>query len=196
MRTHQYTSLLVAILALAVTEFQAFTPICPRQAKAPTLLYSAPVKDETKTETPTPPDPEDDSDPPEGLPWWWEFVWKLDVMQKGEDGAEMTFGDTANVLRTNIEQIYGGYPSLDGCPLAEGELSDIADGTMFVGLQSYFQKFGSPYKVRLKMRRRRDIRTSAHVVLCSVALLWTQIVPCNIRSSSSSSCVKGRQFEL
>jgi hypothetical protein len=54
----------------------------------------------------------------EGLPWWWEFVWKLGIMQKGEPGTPMEFGDTANVIRTNIEQIYGGYPSLDGCPLA------------------------------------------------------------------------------
>lgn len=83
----------------------------------------------------------------EGLPWWWELVWKLDIMQKGEQGAEVSFGDSANVLRTNIEQIYGGYPSLDGCPLAEGELTDIADGTMFVGLQNYFQNYGSPYKL-------------------------------------------------
>mmetsp|Transcript_6102 Transcript_6102/g.6843 ORF Transcript_6102/g.6843 Transcript_6102/m.6843 type:complete len:635 (+) Transcript_6102:137-2041(+) len=83
----------------------------------------------------------------EGLPWWWELVWKLDVMKLGEPGKEVIFGDSANVLRTNIEQIYGGYPSLDGCPLAEGELNDIADGTMFVGLQNYYQTYGSPYKL-------------------------------------------------
>ena len=83
----------------------------------------------------------------EGLPWWWELVWKLDIMKKEEQGKAITFGDSANVLRTNIEQIYGGYPSLDGCPLAEGELNDIADGTMFVGLQNYYQTYGSPYKL-------------------------------------------------
>lgn len=53
----------------------------------------------------------------------------------------------ANVLRTNIEQIYGGYPSLDGCPLAEGDIADIGDGTMFIGLQNYQQKYNSPYKL-------------------------------------------------
>jgi hypothetical protein len=83
----------------------------------------------------------------EGLPWWWELVWKLDLMKTGEPGEEIIFGDSANVLRTNIEQIYGGYPSLDGCPLAEGEITDIGDGTMFMGLQNYFQNFGSPYKL-------------------------------------------------
>jgi len=83
----------------------------------------------------------------EGLPWWWELVWKLDIMKKGEPGTDIIFGDSANVLRTNIEQIYGGYPSLDRCPLAEGELNDIAEGTMFVGLQNYFETYGSPYKL-------------------------------------------------
>eukprot|EP00980_Cylindrotheca_fusiformis_P030986 scaffold25694_cov127-Cylindrotheca_fusiformis.AAC.17 len=83
----------------------------------------------------------------EGLPWWWEMVWKLDVMKKGEPGEKIIFGDSANVLRTNIEQLYGGYPSLDGCPLAEGELNDISDGTMFIGLQEYMKNYGSPYKL-------------------------------------------------
>jgi cytochrome P450 len=83
----------------------------------------------------------------EGLPWWWENVWDLDMMKKGEPGNKIIFGDSANVLRTNIEQIYGGYPSLDGCPLAEGELTDIADGTMFIGLQNYQQQYSSPYKL-------------------------------------------------
>ena len=90
----------------------------------------------------------DGNDPDvEGLPWWWELVWKLDVMKRGEAGEDIIFGDSAHVLRTNIEQIYGGYDSLDRCSLAEGELTDIADGTMFIGLQRYQQKYGSPYKL-------------------------------------------------
>jgi len=68
-------------------------------------------------------------------------------MQKTPPGTTCQFGDSANVLRTNIEQIYGDYPSLDGCPLAEGEITDIADGTMFIGLQRYAQNYGSPYKL-------------------------------------------------
>lgn len=83
----------------------------------------------------------------EGLPWWWDLVWKLDMMKLGEPGKEIILGDSANVLRTNIEQIYGGFPSKDGCPLAEGALNDIGDGTMFVGLQNYFENYGSPYKL-------------------------------------------------
>jgi cytochrome P450 len=41
----------------------------------------------------------------------------------------------------------GGYDSLDGCPLGEGEITDIAEGTMFIGLQRYFRENGSPYKL-------------------------------------------------
>lgn len=90
--------------------------------------------------------PEIDPDA-EGLPWWWDLVWKLDVMKPGEPGTDCTFGDSANVLKSNIEQIYGGYPSLDGCPLGEGDIADIADGTQFIGLQKYYNEYGSPYKL-------------------------------------------------
>lgn len=132
-----------------------------------TTLFSTPIKeDETKkeeqetdtamkkgyvngdahatAEDPSNRNSESDAD---GLPWWWELVWKLEMMKTGEPGTEITFGDSANVFRTNIEQIYGGYPSLDGCPLAEGALDTIADGTMFVGLQNYNNNYGSPYKL-------------------------------------------------
>lgn len=85
--------------------------------------------------------------PSDGLPWWWELIWDLDIMKTGTPGEDIIFGDTANVLRTNIEQIYGGYPSLDGCPIAEGEITDIAEGTMFIGLQTYYNRYGSPYKL-------------------------------------------------
>jgi hypothetical protein len=65
---------------------------------------------------------------------------KLPALQPAPQGTDCTFADSANVLRTNIEQIYGGFPSLDKCPLAEGEITDIADGTMFIGLQRYQQQ--------------------------------------------------------
>lgn len=105
------------------------------------LQEPPPTEEETRPAAPTP-DPNAD-----GLPWWWELVWKLDMMKTGKEGEEIVFGDSANVLRTNIEQIYGGYPSRDGCPLAEGEITDIADGTMFIGLQRYQNNYGSPYKL-------------------------------------------------
>ncbi|GMH81492.1 hypothetical protein TrVE_jg13930 [Triparma verrucosa] len=68
-------------------------------------------------------------------------------MRLGEPGTPMTLGDSANVFRTNIEQIYGDFPSKDGCPLAEGALDDLASGTMFIGLQRYFNSYSSPYKL-------------------------------------------------
>lgn len=112
------------------------------------LWSSLKEKTDEKVDATTSTDTESHVDPDaEGLPWWWELVWKLDMMKTGEQGEEIIFGDSANVLRTNIEQIYGGYPSLDGCPLAEGEITDIGDGTMFIGLQNYYQKYGSPYKL-------------------------------------------------
>lgn len=33
------------------------------------------------------------------------------------------------VFKANIEQIYADLPSPDGAPLAEGDLSDLTDGT-------------------------------------------------------------------
>jgi hypothetical protein len=39
----------------------------------------------------------------------WDFVWKLPVMQRGDQGAPIQFGDVAYVLRKNIEQIYGAW---------------------------------------------------------------------------------------
>mmetsp|Transcript_807 Transcript_807/g.1698 ORF Transcript_807/g.1698 Transcript_807/m.1698 type:complete len:618 (+) Transcript_807:152-2005(+) len=119
------------------------------KATPATAIWSSLKEDETKTGTAaSEQNGQAAADPDgEGLPWWWELVWKLDIMKKGEEGKDIIFGDSANVLRTNIEQIYGGYPSLDGCPLAEGELNDIADGTMFIGLQNYYKNYGSPYKL-------------------------------------------------
>jgi len=121
------------------------------QISATSLFSSTKERAETEasSKSPEPPRVDDDEDDKEveGLPWWWELVWDLDMMKLGEPGTEVTFGDSANVLRTNIEQIYGGFPSKDGCPMAEGALDDIGDGTMFIGLQNYYNNYGSPYKL-------------------------------------------------
>lgn len=37
-------------------------------------------------------------------------------------------------------QIYGDEPSLDGCPVAEGELESMVTGNMFTGLRMYYEK--------------------------------------------------------
>jgi len=159
------TSSALAILSAASAAY-AFVPSSlgpalalknANAARSTHHLYALDLKEKEETATPATPNgsaPNESlkqassTDPDaEGLPWWWEYIWKLPAFQLGQPGTECTFADSANVLRTNIEQIYGGFPSLDKCPLAEGEITDIADGTMFIGLQRYQQEYGSPYKL-------------------------------------------------
>lgn len=85
----------------------------------------------------------------EGLPWWWEAFWTLPFTKRGKQGEPLTLGDSMHVFRCNIEQIFGGYPSFDGAPLAEGDLekAGLTDGTMYIGLQEYYKNFGSVYKL-------------------------------------------------
>eukprot|EP00978_Attheya_sp_CCMP212_P036899 scaffold170562_cov47-Attheya_sp.AAC.1 len=157
----------VAVTATVSTGSLAFVPpqhISVQRGQSPKSVFALKRTDcivrataqdeETKEATDTDVDipvalevKEGDAADVEGLPWWWSLVWDLDMMKRGDPGTDCIFGDSAHVLRTNIEQIYGGYDSLDGCPLAEGEITDIADGTMFIGLQRYQQKYGSPYKL-------------------------------------------------
>nr|BAX73990.1 carotene hydroxylase [Euglena gracilis] len=82
-----------------------------------------------------------------GLPFWWQYVWQLPFTQSGPRGTPLVAGDTMQIFKHNIEQIYADMPSVDGAPLAEGDLSDLTDGTMFKGLKRYFENFGSVYKL-------------------------------------------------
>jgi cytochrome P450 len=90
---------------------------------------------------------EKDSSGEEGLPWWWDGLWSLPFTYSGETGTELTLGDTMRVFKGNIEQIYGDAPSADGAPLAEGDISGLADGTLYLGLHEYAQRFGPVYKL-------------------------------------------------
>ena len=36
--------------------------------------------------------------------WAWNNVWKLPPLKRGKSGEPCTFGDIANIFRTNIEQ--------------------------------------------------------------------------------------------
>lgn len=139
----------LAAFALVASNFNsswAFTPSSLsaglrtiQQQSSTTNLFATVEDEKTETKSSTTDEKQIEIDPDaEGLPWWWDLVWKLDVMKPGVPGTDCTFGDSANVLKNNIEQIYGGYPSLDGCPLAEGDIADIADGTQFIGLQKYY----------------------------------------------------------
>eukprot|EP01036_Dinobryon_divergens_P029748 gene29748-38888_t len=78
----------------------------------------------------------------------WDAVWKLPIMQPGKQGTSpTTFGDGALVLKGNILQTYGGEPSIDGAPIAVGEIDGLLTGSLFLGLQTYFEKFGGVYKL-------------------------------------------------
>ena len=80
--------------------------------------------------------------------WCWDKVWQLDVMQPGKPGTSpTTFGDGANVIKGNILQVYGDQPSPDGAPLAVGEVDGLLEGSLFLGLRTYYEKFGSVYKL-------------------------------------------------
>ncbi|KAJ1444844.1 cytochrome P450 [Pelagophyceae sp. CCMP2097] len=83
----------------------------------------------------------------EGLPWWWDGLWALPFTKAGLAGTPLTLGDTMRVFKGNIEQIYGGAPSFDGTPLAEGDIAGLADGTMYLGLHEYARQFGPVYKL-------------------------------------------------
>eukprot|EP00596_Hydrurales_sp_CCMP1899_P007622 CAMPEP_0119042500 /NCGR_PEP_ID=MMETSP1177-20130426/15534_1 /TAXON_ID=2985 /ORGANISM="Ochromonas sp, Strain CCMP1899" /LENGTH=178 /DNA_ID=CAMNT_0007009349 /DNA_START=159 /DNA_END=692 /DNA_ORIENTATION=+ len=78
----------------------------------------------------------------------WNNVWKLPMFQAGKPGqSPTTFGDAALVLKSNILQLYGGEPSVDGAPLATGEVEGLLEGSLFLGLRSYYDEFGSVYKL-------------------------------------------------
>eukprot|EP00471_Norrisiella_sphaerica_P000810 CAMPEP_0184487964 /NCGR_PEP_ID=MMETSP0113_2-20130426/10441_1 /TAXON_ID=91329 /ORGANISM="Norrisiella sphaerica, Strain BC52" /LENGTH=657 /DNA_ID=CAMNT_0026870409 /DNA_START=370 /DNA_END=2343 /DNA_ORIENTATION=+ len=83
----------------------------------------------------------------EGLPFWWNYFWKLPFTQPGKEGEPLKLGDTMQIFKANIEEIYGGYPSVDGVPIATGSLEGLTDGTMYLALHSFEREFGPIYKL-------------------------------------------------
>merc|ERR1719191_434293 len=81
------------------------------------------------------------------LPWLWEHFWNLSFARRGNYGEALVLGDTMHIFRTNIEQIYGNCPSVDGAPLAEGDISELTDGTMYLALFKFYKKYGNVYKL-------------------------------------------------
>ena len=82
-----------------------------------------------------------DGEEVEGLPWWWEYFWKLPFTKRGQPGESLTLGDTMHVFRTNIEQIYGGFPSVDGAvvTVAQSVFSASKIGDMSRLMFNFFQ---------------------------------------------------------
>ena len=85
--------------------------------------------------------------PPTELPGYWDTIWKLPFMQGGAPGSPLTFGDTALTFKYNIEQLFGGYPSRDGAPLAAADISDIDLKALFLGMKNYFDRYGPVFKM-------------------------------------------------
>ena len=74
--------------------------------------------------------------------FFWDNVWKLKIMQPGKQGESPTnFGDSANVLKNNILQLYGDMPSADGAPVAEGEVEGLLEGSLFLALRKYSENY-------------------------------------------------------
>lgn len=71
----------------------------------------------------------------------WDNVWKLPFLKPGAPGVSpTTFGDAALVLKSNILQLYGNETSVDGAPLATGEVAGLLEGALFLGLKDYYEK--------------------------------------------------------
>ena len=41
----------------------------------------------------------------EGLPFWWNYFWKLPFTQPGKAGEELKLGDTMRIFKANIEEV-------------------------------------------------------------------------------------------
>jgi len=63
------------------------------------------------------------------------------------ENSKITLKDTISLWTTNIMQMYGDAPSVDGAPVAEGAVDDLVGGPLFLALQRYFEKYGGIYKL-------------------------------------------------
>ena len=105
----------------------------------------------------------------------WDNVWKLPIMKPGNPGqSPTTFGDAALVLKSNILQLYGNEPSVDGAPLAVGEIEGLLEGSLFLGLKFYYDKVLRMYSLCL--------------LFFLLFLLISQINPISSSVAYTSSC--------
>lgn len=82
----------------------------------------------------------------------WDAVWQLPLFKASPQGQSPTsFGDAALVLKNNILQLYGNETSYDGAPLAEGEVSGLLEGSLFLGLRTYYEKVRSLLTIMLSL---------------------------------------------
>jgi len=82
------------------------------------------------------------------MPKVWDWAWDtLPFLKAGAKGEDITFGDTARTFKANIEQLFAGYPSRDGAPLAAADVSGLDFEALFLGMKAYFDRYGSVFKM-------------------------------------------------
>lgn len=60
------------------------------------------------------------------MPGIWTWAWDtLPFLQPSKKGEDVSLGDTARTFKANIEQLFAGYPSRDGAPLAAADVQNI-----------------------------------------------------------------------
>ena len=115
----------LAILLSSISCSSAFSPSTTRNSRSifssTSKLFATVEEEKTEQSTTTEKTPttatdgekgSSEIDPnAEGLPWWWDLVWKLDVMQPGETGTDCTFGDSANVLKNILNKFMVVIPA-------------------------------------------------------------------------------------
>ncbi|KAJ1636094.1 hypothetical protein T492DRAFT_625694 [Pavlovales sp. CCMP2436] len=82
------------------------------------------------------------------MPAVWTWAWNnLPFLQPSQRGDPVSLGDTARTFKANIEQLFAGYPSRDGAPLAAADVSGIDLQALFLGMKVYFDRYGSVFKM-------------------------------------------------
>ena len=85
---------------------------------------------------------------PEPLPEIWDWFWDaMPFLRPGKPGEPLGLGDVARTFKINIEQIFGNIPAPDGAPLAAADVEGLDFQALFLGMKTYFDRYGSVYKM-------------------------------------------------
>ena len=85
---------------------------------------------------------------PEPLPEIWDWFWDtMPFLKAGKKGEPLGLGDVARTFKVNIEQIFGSIPAPDGAPLAAADVEGLDFKALFLGMKTYFDRYGSVFKM-------------------------------------------------
>ena len=85
---------------------------------------------------------------PEPLPPIWDWFWDtMPFLRAGKEGEPLGLGDVARTFKVNIEQIFGSIPAPDKAPLAAADVEGLDFKALFLGMKTYFDKYGSLFKM-------------------------------------------------